>query len=102
MRIMEGHTDEVWSVDMDSGCRTAVSGSQDKMFKLWDLGTAGACGPHITFQFPHVRTDFSFHQTVIVLAVCHTLHTSTLVSEPQRVHHIVTDLAITEPCLMAH
>ena len=41
-RIMEGHTDSVYSVDMDGHCRTAVSGSGDKTVKLWDLGS-GRC-----------------------------------------------------------
>ena len=42
VRIMEGHLDSVWSVDMDGQCRTAVSGSVDEKTRLWDLGS-GRC-----------------------------------------------------------
>ena len=42
VRVMEGHSDSVWSVDMDGQCRTAVSGSVDENIKLWDLGS-GSC-----------------------------------------------------------
>ena len=42
MRVMEGHTYSVWSVDWDSACKTAVSGSDDTTIKQWDLGS-GRC-----------------------------------------------------------
>ena len=42
VRTMEGHTETVFSVDMDGHCRTAVSGSVDKLVRLWDLGS-GRC-----------------------------------------------------------
>ena len=42
VRTMEGNSDEVWSVDMDGHCRTAVVGYGVNTFKLWDLGS-GRC-----------------------------------------------------------
>ena len=42
VRTMQGHSREVWSVDMDGHSRTAVSGSDDCSVKLWDLGS-GRC-----------------------------------------------------------
>ena len=42
VRLMEGHSDSVWSVDMDGQCHTAVSGSKDEKVKVWDLGS-GRC-----------------------------------------------------------
>jgi len=42
LRILEGHTDVVWSVDVTADGRRAVSGSHDRTLRVWDLET-GAC-----------------------------------------------------------
>ena len=57
---MEGHTDEVWSVDWDLACKTAVSGSDDKTIKQWDLGT-GECVE--TYQCGTAATQVIMHQS---------------------------------------
>ncbi|MBN2449284.1 MAG: hypothetical protein JXR77_02780, partial [Lentisphaeria bacterium] len=42
LRMLVGHSDEVWSVSVSPDGRRAVSGSRDGTLRLWDLGT-GAC-----------------------------------------------------------
>src|SRR5438270_861482 len=40
--VLTDHTDMVWSVAVAVGERTAISGSQDKTVRVWDL-TEGRC-----------------------------------------------------------
>ena len=61
VRTMEGHSLEVWSVDMDGHSRTAVSGSSDRSVKLWDLGS-GRCME--TYKgHDHNVTDVVMHES---------------------------------------
>ena len=60
VRIMEGHTDRVYSVSMDSAGQTAVSGSRDMTAKIWDLGTGRYLGTH---QFDDVVHDVVMHES---------------------------------------
>ena len=60
-RTMEGHTQFVWSVDMDGHCRTAVSGSADKTVRLWDLGS-GRCSATFEGHSNTVR-DVVMHES---------------------------------------
>ena len=59
VRTMEGHSESVTSVDMDSHCRTAVSCSWEKTVKLWDLGS-GQCTE--TYEMDYVK-DVVMHQS---------------------------------------
>ena len=61
VRTMEGHTDTVWSVDMDGQCRTAVSGSNDESVRLWDLGS-GRCSATFEGHSVMVR-DVVMHES---------------------------------------
>ena len=42
LRVLEGHTDSVWSVAWSADQRRALSGSGDKTVRLWDVET-GRC-----------------------------------------------------------
>ena len=42
LRVLEGHTDSVWSVAWSADQRRALSGSDDKTVRLWDVET-GRC-----------------------------------------------------------
>ena len=60
VRVMEGHSDAVRSVSMDSACKTAVSGSADKTVKLWELGS-GQCIE--TYNHGQVVEDVMMHES---------------------------------------
>lgn len=38
-RLLEGHTDEVWSAGLSSDGRQAATGSKDRTIRIWDLTT---------------------------------------------------------------
>src|SRR5262249_59656701 len=42
LRVLEGHTDQVWSVALSADHRRALSGSNDCTVRLWDVET-GRC-----------------------------------------------------------
>ena len=44
VRVMEGHTEAILSVSMDSACKTAVSGSDDETVRLYSPSSIHPAG----------------------------------------------------------
>ena len=60
VRIMEGHSECVGSVDMDGRCLSAVSRACDSTIKLWDLGS-GRCTE--TYELDNSAWDVVMHES---------------------------------------
>ena len=43
LKILQGHTNGVWSVAFSPDGQTLASGSQDETIKLWDVQTGECC-----------------------------------------------------------
>ncbi len=67
LKILEGHTNPVASVAFSSDCRFAVSASNDKTVRLWNI-ESGQCVRVLTYDAPVTNACFSLDDSYILVS----------------------------------